>query len=208
MPSKVTIIDYHCGNLKSVEQAIAHIGAEVEMTSDPEVILAAEKLILPGVGAFPVGMENIKSLNLFDAIITKVNAGTPILGICLGMQLLLEHSDEHGGADGLGLIKGQVKKIVSTNPSLKLPHIGWCKLEVVKENDALLSQADYFYFVHTYMALPENESAVLAKGQYEDVEFCAAVSQDNIWGMQFHPENSADAGLAILKAFAELPLKS
>lgn len=198
--TKVTVIDYHCGNLKSVEQALQHCGAEVEMTADPAQIAQASKLVLPGVGAFPVGMQKLHELGLVSVIQQQVQTGVPLLGICLGMQLLLEHSEEHGGADGLGLIPGQVKKIESDTPNLKLPHIGWNRLTVTK-NDAILTESDYFYFVHTFQAMPNDESTVLATCQYEDVSFCAAVSQNNIWGMQFHPENSAEQGLGILRNF-------
>lgn len=198
--NRITVIDYQCGNLKSVEQALQHCGAEVEMTSDPERVLAADKLILPGVGAYPVGMAHLNSLGLVEPIRKKVEQGTPLLGICLGMQLLLEHSDEHGGADGLGFIKGQVKRIESNMMKIKLPHIGWNKLSVEKV-DPLLTESDYFYFVHTYQALPEEPDTILAKSLYGDVEFCAAVSKGNVWGMQFHPENSAESGLKILSKF-------
>lgn len=198
--SKITLIDYHCGNLKSVEQALQHCGAEVEMTSDPELIAQADKLILPGVGAFPVGMQKLIELNLVDVIIKKVQSGTPLLGICLGMQLLLERSEEHGGAQGLGLIKGEVKKIESSSVNFKLPHIGWNQVTIVKD-DPVLTQEAYFYFVHTYQALPQESGSVLATCQYQDVTFCAAVSQRNIWGMQFHPENSSEQGLSLLRNF-------
>ncbi len=201
--NRITVIDYQCGNLKSVEQALVHCGAEVEMTSDVDKILAAEKLVLPGVGAYPVGMSHLKELGLIAPILEKAKQGTPLLGICLGMQLLLEHSDEHGGADGLGIIKGQVKRIESSIPDLKLPHIGWNKLSVGKK-DLLLTESDYFYFVHNFMALPEEPETVLATSVYGDVEFCAAVSQDNVWGMQFHPENSSTQGLEILCQFTKL----
>lgn len=198
--NRVTVIDYQCGNLRSVEQALKHCGAEVEMTSEPERILAADKLVLPGVGAYPVGMAHLNEFGLVEPILQKVAQGTPLLGICLGMQLLLEHSDEHGGADGLGIIKGQVKRIKSNMTGIKLPHIGWNKIAIEKE-DPLLSDSDYFYFVHTYMAIPEDADTILASSTYEDVEFCAAVSRDNVWGMQFHPENSSEAGLNILEKF-------
>ncbi len=196
----IIIIDYHCGNLKSVEQAFTHCGATVMVSSDPEIIATAKKLVLPGVGAFPVGMSNLHALNLVDPILKRVEQGTPLLGICLGMQLLLNHSEEYGGANGLGLIKGNVRKISSSNPRVKLPHIGWNKLNLEK-TDQLLQGNDYFYFVHSYQALPEDHADILASSAYEDVTFCAAISKDNVWGMQFHPENSSHAGLDILQRF-------
>lgn len=198
--AKITLVDYECGNLKSVEQAFAHCGADVEITSDVSTISKAEKLVLPGVGAFPVGMENLEKLGLVEVITERAKSGVPLLGICLGMQLLFEHSEEHGSTNGLGLIKGVVDKIESSNPELKLPHIGWNKLFISKK-DFLLTESDYFYFVHTYMAKPAEKSSILALSQYEDVEFCAAVNDENIWGMQFHPENSSKQGLEILSRF-------
>lgn len=200
---RITVIDYHCGNLKSVEQALCHVGAEVEVTSEPEKLLAAEKLVLPGVGAFPVGMQNLHDLALVSPILQKAAEGTPLLGICLGMQLLFEHSDEHGGAMGLGIIDGKVKRILSTMTGLKLPHIGWNKTRIEK-SDSILDESDYFYFVHNYIALPEQADAILASSTYGDVEFCAAISKGNIWGVQFHPENSSFQGLNMLSRFVQL----
>ncbi|UAA39141.1 imidazole glycerol phosphate synthase subunit HisH [Paraneptunicella aestuarii] len=205
--SRVTVIDYQCGNLRSVEQALLHCGAEVEVTSDPQKVLNADKLILPGVGAYPVGMSHLKDLGLVEPILHKARQGTPLLGICLGMQLLFEHSGEHGGANGLGLIKGQVKRIQAnetrTETRTKLPHIGWNEITIQKDN-CLLCDTDYFYFVHTYAAIPEDPEAILASSMYGDVEFCAAVSSGNVWGMQFHPENSSTQGLSILSRFVQL----
>ena len=203
MSKNVTIIDYHCGNLKSVEQALRHCGAEVQVTTKLDQVLTASKLILPGVGAFPVGMAHLHEAGLVDAIKSKVAEGTPLLGICLGMQLLLEHSEEHGGADGLGLVEGNVVKMQSTQTSIKLPHIGWNKLEL-KKSDSLLTSDDYFYFVHSYKAVPKNHLDILATSRYEDIDFCSAIAKGNVWGVQFHPENSSKPGLEILRNFITL----
>ena len=199
----VTLIDYQCGNLRSVQQALEACGADVSVSSSPEGISRAQKLVLPGVGAFPVGMSNLRSLGLDEAIKERVQAGVPLLGICLGMQLLFESSTEHGGDTGLGLIKGNVVQIQVPDRRVKLPNVGWAPLHVEK-NDPLLVEDDYFYFVHSYYAMLRDPSALLATAEYEGLRFCAAVSQGNVWGMQFHPENSANSGLRILNRFSHL----
>jgi glutamine amidotransferase len=199
----ITIIDYECGNLRSVQQAVEACGAEVTVSSDVKDILAADQLILPGVGAFPVGMTNLRRLGLDQLIQERVQIGTPLLGICLGMQLLFESSTEHGGDTGLGLIPGQVVQIDVPDRQVKLPNVGWVPLHVEKA-DALLQEDDYFYFVHSFHAQPQDPSVVLATAEYEGLRFCAAVSKGRVWGMQFHPENSAQPGLSVLKRFVEL----
>lgn len=199
----ITIIDYECGNLRSVQQAVEACGAEVIVSSDIQDILAADQLILPGVGAFPVGMANLRRLGLDQLIEERVQTGTPLLGICLGMQLLFESSTEHGGDTGLGLIPGRVVQIDVPDRKVKLPNVGWVPLHV-KKADALLQEDDHFYFVHSFHAQPKDPSAVLATAEYEGLHFCAAVSEGRVWGMQFHPENSAQPGLGILRRFVEL----
>lgn len=199
----VTVIDYQCGNLRSVQQALVACGADVKVSSSPDDILRAQKLVLPGVGAFPVGMSNLRSLGLDEAIKERVQAGVPLLGICLGMQLLFESSTEHGGDTGLGLIQGHVIQIELPDHRVKLPNVGWVPVQVEK-HDAVLSEGDYFYFVHSYHAIVQDSSVSLATAEYEGLRFCAAVSQGNVWGMQFHPENSASSGLSVLKRFIEL----
>lgn len=199
----ITIIDYECGNLRSVQQAVEACGGDVIISSDLEDILAADQLILPGVGAFPVGMTNLRRLGLDKVIRERAQTGTPLLGICLGMQLLFESSTEHGGDTGLGLIPGHVVQVEVPDRKVKLPNVGWAPLKVEKA-DVLLQENDYFYFVHSFHAQPQDPSVILATAEYEGLRFCAAVSKDRVWGMQFHPENSAQPGLGILQRFVEL----
>ena len=199
----ITIIDYECGNLRSVQQAVEACGGEVIVSSAIEDIARADQLIIPGVGAFPVGMTNLRRLGLDQVIRERVQTGTPLLGICLGMQLLFDSSTEHGGDTGLGLIPGQVVQIDVPDRKVKLPNVGWVPLQVEKA-DVLLQENDYFYFVHSFHAQPRDTSVVLATAEYEGLSFCAAVSKDRVWGMQFHPENSAQSGLGVLKRFIEL----
>ena len=161
----ITIIDYECGNLRSVQQAVEACGADVIVSSDIEDIFAADQLILPGVGAFPVGMTNLRRLGLDQVIRERVQTGTPLLGICLGMQLLFESSTEHGGDTGLGVIPGQVVQIKVPDRKVKLPNVGWVPLQVEKA-DVLLQENDYFYFVHSFHAQPQDTSVVLATAEY------------------------------------------
>lgn len=203
----ITLIDYHCGNLRSVEQAFNYCGASVVTTSEPDVILNSTKLILPGVGAFPRGIGNLKALNLVEPILHKVQQGTPILGICLGMQLLFTQSEEHGGADGLNLLKGKVKTIPTKSKKTKLPHIGWNKIDVVRFG-RVLKQTDYYYFVHSFAAIPESPEVIVATTRFDENNLCAAVEQSHIWGVQFHPENSAQQGLDLISRYIAFPSKT
>ena len=200
----IAIIDYDAGNLKSVEKALIKVGAEPVVTRDPEVILQADKVILPGVGAFGEAMEKLESFDLIDTIHKVVEKGTPFLGICLGLQLLFEYSEEKEGCRGLSLLKGGVKRIPDT-PGLKVPHMGWNSLEV-KENAKLfrnLPADPYVYFVHSYYLQAENPEIVAATTEY-GVTVHASVEKENIFACQFHPEKSGEVGLTILKNFVEL----
>lgn len=199
----IVIVDYQCGNLRSVQQALEACGGNAVVSSRRKDIERAKKLVLPGVGSFPVGMANLRSMGLEAPLIEVVESGVPLLGICLGMQLLFDSSTEHGGGAGLGLIEGKVEQIEVAGRTVKLPNVGWVPLRVEKI-DTLLQDEDYFYFVHSYHALPKNQNVVLATAEYEGMRFCAAVSRGSIWGMQFHPENSSIAGLDILRRFVEL----
>lgn len=200
----VAIIDYDAGNIKSVEKALIYLGQEVEITRNPETILAADKVILPGVGAFGDAMGKIRQYGLEEVIHEVVEQGTPFLGICLGLQVMFEKSDESPGVEGLGLLKGNICKIPEC-PGLKIPHMGWNSLHLQNEGRLFkgLPEETYVYFVHSYYLKAEDESIVTATTQYS-TDIHASVEQGNVFACQFHPEKSSDAGLQILKNFVEL----
>ena len=208
---EVTVIDYGVGNLLSVSKAIEHCGAKVTVTSDPESILSAGLVVLPGVGAFADGMSALKTSGL-DTVVRQVAAkGTPLLGICLGMQLLFDESEEFGATAGLGLIPGRVVNIPSittTGESQKIPHIGWNELVLPDQNrswqaDLLtdITPGEAVYFVHSFMAVPATHLHRLADCTYGGISISAAVQRDNVFGCQFHPEKSGEVGLKLLRKF-------
>ncbi len=200
----IAIIDYDAGNLKSVEKALIRVGADPVVTRDARVITQADKVILPGVGAFGEAMEKLESFDLIDPIYKVVEQGTPFLGICLGLQLLFEYSEEKEGCKGLSLLKGGIKRIPDA-PGLKVPHMGWNSLKVT-ENAKLfqnLPENPYVYFVHSYYLQAEDPAIVAATAEY-GVSIHASVEKDNLFACQFHPEKSGETGLAILKNFVEL----
>lgn len=209
--SEVTIVDYGLGNLRSVSQAVAHVGASPVISSDPEEIRAAEKIILPGVGAFSVAMNFLQQLGLDVALKQASSKGTPLLGICLGMQLLFDESDEFGQTPGLGLLGGRVTSVTkgrSDSDRVRKTHIGWRTLSLSPEGetDSLLggvTESDSFYFVHSYGADCAKPNQVLATVAYGEHRFAAAVGAENVVGVQFHPEKSGSAGLRILENFCE-----
>lgn len=198
---KVVIIDYGMGNLYSVKNALLAVGAEPVVTSDREVIAAAERVILPGVGAFGDCMANLEKSGLIPVIRQLLDSGRPFLGICLGMQLLFEGSDEAPGVAGLGYFKGQVKYLPT---SLKIPHMGWNKLEL-RSPSPLLAGADgeYVYFVHSFHAEPEDRSIITSICDY-GMEVTASVGRGNVQAFQFHPEKSSRVGMQLLKNFVEM----
>lgn len=200
----IAMIDYDAGNIKSVEKALLLLGQEVEVTGDPERILKAEKVILPGVGAFGDAMENLKRAGLDEAIRRVAAKGTPFLGICLGLQLLFERSDEAPGAKGLGLLEGEILKIPDQE-GLKIPHMGWNSLHLEHGGRLFrgIEEQSYVYFVHSYYLKAKDESIVKASTEYS-THIHASVEKDNIFGCQFHPEKSSEVGLRILKNFVEL----
>ena len=200
----IAIIDYDAGNLKSVEKALIKAGAEPVVTRDADLILQADKVILPGVGAFGEAMEKLNSFGLVDTIYKVVEKGTPFLGICLGLQLLFEYSDEKEGCKGLSILKGGIKRIPDA-PGMKVPHMGWNSLTVT-ENAKLfrnLPADPYVYFVHSYYLQAEEPEIVAATTEY-GVTIHASVEKDNVFACQFHPEKSGEIGLTILKNFVEL----
>lgn len=200
----IAIIDYDAGNIKSVEKALQKLGADVVITKDVEVILQADKVILPGVGAFGDAMANLKKYNLDDVIYKVVEKGTPFLGICLGLQLLFERSDETPGVEGLGILKGEIIRIPECG-ELKIPHMGWNSLHL-QNNGRLfegLPEESYVYFVHSYYLKAQEEEIVKATAEY-GVTIHASVEKGNVFACQFHPEKSSDVGLQILKNFVEL----
>ena len=200
----IAIVDYDAGNIKSVEKALHFLGREALVTGDSEEILRADKVILPGVGAFGDAMDTIRGRGL-DKVLRKVaENGTPFLGICLGLQLLFERSDEAPGAEGLGILKGEILRIPEKE-GLKIPHMGWNSLHL--ENNGRLfrgiEENAYVYFVHSYYLKAGDESIVKASTEY-GVHIHASVEKDNVFACQFHPEKSIDVGLHILKNFVEL----
>ena len=201
----IAIIDYGVGNLFSLTSSFKYVGADVTVTSDPKEIKKADKIILPGVGAFGDAIKKLKDTGLDKIVIEEANNGKPLMGICLGMQLLFEKSYEYGEHNGLGLLRGSVVPMENyIDKSLKIPHIGWNALSIKKESKLFkyLKNGDHVYFVHSYFAKDCDES-LLATTEYGK-ELTAAVAYKNVYGCQFHPEKSGDIGLKILKAFCEL----
>ena len=200
----IAIIDYDAGNIRSVEKALIALGEQPVITRDKETILAADKLILPGVGAFGDTMERLHQYGLVDVIRSAVKKGTPLLGICLGLQLLFERSDESDGVEGLGILKGEILKIPDC-PGLKIPHMGWNSLEIkpVTRLFAGVPDGSYVYFVHSYYLKAADPEIVAATTEYS-THIHAAVEQGNVFACQFHPEKSSEVGLQILKNFISL----
>ena len=200
----IAIIDYDAGNIKSVEKALQKLGQEVIITRDAEEILSADKVILPGVGAFGDAMNNLRKYGLDQVIYQVVENKTPFLGICLGLQLLFEKSDESVGAKGLGILQGEICRIPDKE-GLKIPHMGWNSLHLQHDGRlfAGLPEDSYVYFVHSYYLKAKDESIVKATTEYS-THIHASVEQGNVFACQFHPEKSSDVGLQILRNFVEL----
>lgn len=201
----IAIVDYGVGNLFSLTCSFRAIGAEAKLTSDRAEIEAADKIVLPGVGAFGDAAKKLFSSGLAEVVIAEAKKGKPILGICLGMQLLFDKSYEYGCHNGLGLIKGEIRPITDLIPAgYKVPHIGWNALTFPKKNELFqyLVEGSYVYFVHSYYATGCDES-VIATTEYGGL-LTAAVASGNVYGCQFHPEKSGEVGLKILKAFVEI----
>lgn len=200
----IAIIDYDAGNIKSVEKALLLLGQDVVITGDREEILKADKVVLPGVGAFGDAMDNLRRTGLDQVIREVTDRGTPFLGICLGLQLLFERSDEAPGVDGLGILEGEILRIPDKD-GLKIPHMGWNSLHL--ENNGRLfrgiEEGSYVYFVHSYYLKAADERIVKASTEYS-THIHASVEKGNVFACQFHPEKSSEVGLGILKNFVSL----
>ncbi|MGN6216441.1 MAG: imidazole glycerol phosphate synthase subunit HisH [Solirubrobacterales bacterium] len=206
MSARIAILDYGMGNLRSVEKALEHVGVTAKITNDAGEVRSADGVILPGVGAFPRAMERIRELGLDELIAERREAGVPILGICLGLQLLFESSSELGGATGLGLLDGSVAALEAEG--LKVPHIGWSPVRWERESrlaEGIPSETP-FYFVHSFAPRPAGDSR-LGSTDYGK-RFCCAAERDNVFGVQFHPEKSSAAGLRLLSNFAGVCAKA
>ena len=200
----VAIIDYGVGNLFSLRSSFAAIGAEAEVTSDPEVIRRADRVILPGVGAFGDAADKLRETGLDTVVKEEAAGGKPLLGICLGMQMLFEKSFEYGVHEGLGLLKGEIRPIGERIPAgLKIPQMGWNALKIIRESPLLkyTKEGEYVYFVHSFSAV-NCDNSLLAVTEY-GADLTACVGKGNVFGCQFHPEKSGEIGLKILKAFCE-----
>ncbi|HEY1834704.1 MAG TPA: imidazole glycerol phosphate synthase subunit HisH [Solirubrobacteraceae bacterium] len=205
-PVEIAVVDYGMGNRRSVEKALAHIGASATITRDHEQLRDAAGLVLPGVGAFPKAMENLERLGLAELLVERVERGTPLLGVCLGMQLAFERSSELGGATGLGIVPGEVRQL-RAGAELKLPHIGWNEVSFEAESPlvAELPSRCAFYHVHSFVAEPAEAQDVLGTAEYGE-SFVTAVRHGSFYGVQFHPEKSSAAGLRMLANFARVCL--
>lgn len=200
----IAIIDYDAGNIFSVQNALEYLGEKPVLTRDAKILKSADRIILPGVGAFGDCMDKITSYELLPVIEDVVKMGIPFLGVCLGMQLLFESSEESEGVKGLSLLKGKIQRI-PVGEYKKIPHMGWNSLSFLKKSKLFngINDGAYVYFVHSYCLHADNPEVVAARCNY-NVTFDAAVEQDNIFGCQFHPEKSSDVGLKVLKNFIEL----
>lgn len=207
----IAVIDYGMGNLRSVEKALLSVGARVRVTSSPDDVRRADKLVLPGVGAFKDAMDGLRKKKLIEPVVEGVREGKPYLGLCLGLQLLFDESEEFGRHKGLGILKGKVKRF---RGRMKIPHMGWNQIYKQKQKAGVagtsvekmlkgIPDKSYFYFVHSYYVVPSDKNVVAAKTPY-GVSFASVVAKNNIFACQFHPEKSQKTGLALLKNFAGL----
>ncbi len=206
----INIIDYEMGNLRSVANAFECLGLKARISSDPQDIISADKVVLPGVGAFRDCIDNLRQGGFVSPLLEHIDTGKPLLGICVGMQMLFDESDEFGCHQGLGLIPGRVVRfpadMVEQGERLKVPHMGWNTLELRKPSPLFKGIADgsYVYFVHSYYCAAADQQDVAANCRYGDIEFCASLWRNNIMATQFHPEKSQELGLKIFRNFGDL----
>jgi glutamine amidotransferase len=200
----LAIIDYQMGNLRSVQKGFEHVGHAAEISADPEVIRRADKIVLPGVGAFEDAIAELKRRNLVEPIRESIDRGRPFLGICLGLQLLFDVGYENGRHEGLGIIPGEVVRF-DIAPELKVPHMGWNELAIHRPAPHLagIAEGTRVYFVHSYYVVPKDRSVIATETDYGG-PFCSAIWRDNVFATQFHPEKSQAEGLKILRNFAEM----
>lgn len=199
----IAIIDYKAGNLTSVELALKHVGADCVVTDQPEVIEQAERVIFPGVGTAKSCMENLTGLKLDQALRSAIASGKPVMAICVGMQLIFEHSEEDGGVDCLGILPGKVCRFDFQEKHIKVPHMGWNEVEATKSHPVLVGfpTNGECYFVHSYYTQAADENNIYAQTDYEGKRFTCAVGKDNLFATQFHPEKSGEDGLRLLANF-------
>jgi len=199
----IAIVDYNAGNLTSVKLALDYLGVHSEITRDPERIIAADRVIFPGVGSAGAAMENIHALGLGQVLRQVVQRGTPFLGICLGTQIIFEYLEEDGGVPGLGLLAGTVKRFKPSSRADKVPQIGWNSVTFIKPHPLFegIDSGSEFYFVHSYYPAPADRACVLGETEYADIRFASVVAKDNLAATQFHPEKSGRLGLQVLNNF-------
>lgn len=201
----ITIIDYGMGNLRSVQKGFERVGHQAVVTDDPAQVAAADKVVLPGVGAFEDAMAELRQRGLVEPVLDAIRAGKPFLGICLGLQLLFEKSYEHGEHEGLGVLKGEVVRF-ELPAEYSVPHMGWNQLAIRRRSPLLegIDEGTYVYFVHSFYVVPRDESVIATTTDYPD-PFCSMIWRDNLFASQFHPEKSQEHGLRMLANFAKLP---
>lgn len=209
---KIAIVDYKLSNLFSVQHACEYVGLKAQITSDPREVKNADAVILPGVGAFGDAMENLRKLKLVEPLISHIKQGKPFMGVCLGLQLLFEESQEFGSHKGLGVLKGTVVKFpekIKDNKQIRIPHIGWDKIEIKKPDLHFsgMKSGEFMYFVHSYFVIPSDHDIIATTTNYEGIEFVSGVSKDNIFAVQFHPEKSGPRGPTLYSNFAEVALR-
>jgi glutamine amidotransferase len=207
MPPLIAVVDYGAGNLRSVARALARSGLEPQVTGDPVVVRRADGVVLPGVGAFADAVASLRTKGLDEAVGESIAAGRPYLGLCLGLQVLFEESDEHGVSPGLGLMRGRVERFPERGADgrpLRVPHIGWNEVRFSGGHPLLdgLPDRDFFYFVHSYRAVPADPEVVVGRADHGG-DFAAAVARDNLFAVQFHPEKSQSAGRRLLDAWRD-----
>ncbi|MBT4160590.1 MAG: imidazole glycerol phosphate synthase subunit HisH [Gammaproteobacteria bacterium] len=198
------IVDYDAGNVRSVQRACEHVGMVAEISADPDIVARADRLIFPGVGSAESAVDTLRSRGLDEAIKTFYQTGKPLLGICLGLQILLEHTEE-GDKDCLGLVEGACERFEFADRSVKVPHIGWNEVEFDSAHPIVnaMQSGDEFYFVHSFYAKPFNDNNILGRTEYGGQTFCSVVGHENLFATQFHLEKSGELGLRMLKAFSE-----